>query len=435
MMVHELHNYCKSSKTRSIYDGQVKLISKLTKCAEHLLMKVEETIAEARKSRECMLLFIQFIRECSTPSTSPPALIAASKVDVSLRSKLLAMFDPRILRADISGKNSQAESITGTHLYAYFLDKKLEHINSDKKYKYNYESKNLSYSRPESLIKIFEMMKNNEEYDSGYEEINTRSLLSQINCTKNSLQNLFQSFFESSTSIVGTKNNINKEFYDGNNIKLYDLKINKTVHLNCSDMIHTHQIGIFLSSLCHLKHNFKLASDGRLILNDANLIALGHHNSSNVCNITILCKFTLDNASYQFMSTITLPESLPLEKIRFYNVNIDEITLACVNPVSPVDGKNSVKKRVLKINFSSIEFREIPTISIENQNYHAIDEYCNFSPETNDLRIIEMQSDIDEIIPSAARGLLTILGINGQLVVLDFNDFEEEEEEDDAISD
>jgi hypothetical protein len=133
------------------------------------------------------------------------------------------------------------------------------------------------------------------------------------------------------------------------------------------------------------------------------------------------------------MSTITLPESLPLEKIRFYNINLDEITLVCVNPISPFDGKN---KRVLKINFSSIEFQEISTISIENQNYHAIDQYYNFSTETYDSRIIEMQSDIDKIIPSAARGLLTILGIDGNLVVLDFNDFEEEEEdEDDATSD
>eukprot|EP01037_Dinobryon_pediforme_P018604 gene18604-18893_t len=96
---------------------QVQKYHHLVHSAELLLNKLDDTILEARLARETMLLYVQFVKDCSAEAS--PTVAQQAKTDFSLRPRYFRLFDPRVTRADSTGALSQAEHVTGTHLYAY----------------------------------------------------------------------------------------------------------------------------------------------------------------------------------------------------------------------------------------------------------------------------------------------------------------------------
>ncbi|KAJ1409501.1 hypothetical protein B484DRAFT_403196 [Ochromonadaceae sp. CCMP2298] len=96
----------------------------LLRCVEAVVLRLDQTLLEARRAREAMLLYVQFVKDCAADvaSSSGSALPSALKPDPALRALYSRIFDPRRPRAPSSGPSAQAEHVTGTHLYAHLQD-------------------------------------------------------------------------------------------------------------------------------------------------------------------------------------------------------------------------------------------------------------------------------------------------------------------------
>eukprot|EP01038_Epipyxis_sp_PR26KG_P006790 gene6790-9303_t len=89
--------------------------------SEELLIKMDETLQEAKSAREKFASFVQFIKDFSNESNESSTSIA--KIDLNSRLIYQKLFDQRVFRADVKGPKSQGECVTGTHLYSFLSDK------------------------------------------------------------------------------------------------------------------------------------------------------------------------------------------------------------------------------------------------------------------------------------------------------------------------
>jgi hypothetical protein len=105
----------------------------LLRCVEDVVLRLDETLLEARRAREAMLLYIQFVKDCAadvaiSSGSAPPS---APRPDPALRALYHRILDPRRPRAPRLGPSAQAEHVTGTHLYAHLQDGPAAFITAD----------------------------------------------------------------------------------------------------------------------------------------------------------------------------------------------------------------------------------------------------------------------------------------------------------------
>ena len=93
--------------------------------SEALLLKLDAALAEARLARDAMLLFLQFVKESCAAAAASDKAAAAAKIDIAMLRSAQRVLDPRLFRAPWTGKDAQAEHVSGSHLYAYLQDAEL----------------------------------------------------------------------------------------------------------------------------------------------------------------------------------------------------------------------------------------------------------------------------------------------------------------------
>ena len=93
----------------STIDTTIYKITSMIQCLESFILKIDQTVNEARLAREGLLLFIQFVRENLLPENPN------TTIDLSLRDKYIALFDPRRNRPP----SNCAETISCSFLYQY----------------------------------------------------------------------------------------------------------------------------------------------------------------------------------------------------------------------------------------------------------------------------------------------------------------------------
>lgn len=162
-------------------------IKKVISSSELLLSKLDDTLNEAKLARESMLLYLNFVKECSTGATQD-ANGQVHKLDNALREKCRKIFDPRKYRAPSKSSSAQAECVTATHLYAYTQDSEL--------------AKDLVESRRGQNTS--NIVRSKSVYCSD-DEIVKHSLLQQIRITKELVQDLTSSQHSLLNSLISHK--------------------------------------------------------------------------------------------------------------------------------------------------------------------------------------------------------------------------------------
>lgn len=131
-----------------------RMISALKRSSECLLYKLDDMSNEVDLAHSGLMLFLQFIKEYHNACAGTPATISAISPDVQTMKAYMALFDPRNVRAPSTAsaaskarsghegghkcdtttdkigfcppiiplKTAEAESVCGTHLYAYLQE-------------------------------------------------------------------------------------------------------------------------------------------------------------------------------------------------------------------------------------------------------------------------------------------------------------------------
>lgn len=177
-------------------------LKKLIDNAEWLMYKVDEALHESRYAGRNLLLFLQFLKENMLAAASadeshddqdtPAPMQHASPAD------FLPLFDPRIPRAaeGVFGPKAHAECVTGTHLYAYFLESPLPEDVVEYRKPFNGFYSNIradklpGFKNVETLKGIMEIAEANSSFDA--ESFAKLSLLSQFKTTSVIFQNVLQ---------------------------------------------------------------------------------------------------------------------------------------------------------------------------------------------------------------------------------------------------
>merc|ERR1711871_560741 len=117
LMVHELQS---TLKFESIQGNTEAVFSTLLQSSLRLQYKVDESLSEARNCRERMLLYLQFVKELIVNKVND--VHRGDNNEEASQVGLLKMLDPRVKRAMEHGRNSQAEVVTGSHLYSFLRE-------------------------------------------------------------------------------------------------------------------------------------------------------------------------------------------------------------------------------------------------------------------------------------------------------------------------
>lgn len=99
----------------------------LLRVSQHVLLTVDSAAREARRARDSVSLFLQFVREwhyeAQTQEEGTDKVDRPKNAPLQLSPSLyIRLFDPRKIREELSDPGVYAEYIVGTHLTPFFVD-------------------------------------------------------------------------------------------------------------------------------------------------------------------------------------------------------------------------------------------------------------------------------------------------------------------------
>ena len=448
--------------------GINKFLHSLVLSAEHLLYKIDETVSEARSSREAMLLYLQFIRECSTPPDLSE-LITLNKVELSMRPKLLRMFDPRVARADDSGRNAQAETVkiihihgfyipilhtafmyrfyqqvTGTYLYAYLQDQLLPaaiiasrrekndyvdrvsgSINSnDSRSDMDTEERLVGIEDKERIFKDIFVLADELNRPDGSEcveeALRSCSLVTQIKHTKDIIESLYCAQHAKTTSDLQrvVEGSIDVESVGHKKIQLGYASSQKEVEIVSSNNISVRVMTI------------KVKDIGKILINEVQLHVFGF-----VGHISVLCRledefsasryyladFFLDGLDGDTNTAMIIPSHVSFYEVSKSNaVYIVGLALASAISCEAQLFKFDINDMIFEEVFANSTSGDLLLFTLPEDTVQAI----------LDKRKFLLSSPINSLTSCGARGIVSVIDESGKVLVFDMEDNDVSNDED-----
>ena len=192
-----------SSSTRNdvqdIINSRKLELNNLINNSEWLIYKVDEALHECKFAGRNLLLFLKFLKENMLVAAADESTEETNASPQQVPpSNFLPLFDPRIPRAPegVSGPKAQAECVTGTHLYAHFLEAPLpadmvEYRKPFNGFYSNIRVENLpGFKNMDTLKEILKIAEINSDFDA--DAFAKVSLLSQFKGTNALFQQVLQ---------------------------------------------------------------------------------------------------------------------------------------------------------------------------------------------------------------------------------------------------
>ena len=412
----------------------------LVRASELLLMKLDETLNEAKMTRDAMILYLQFIKECSVISnaTDPQQ---SKKLDLILMNKCKRIFDPRLVRALDKGPQGQAEYITGTHLYAYLVDAPLSDdlvkSRSNTNGFGNFEVpprqdiapaiktifKETDYYSEQSIKQDNKNNNNNNDdeikrkkYDQEMEAFAKRSLIQQIKAVKDVLQEcipLNHNLFSSKIQIENNNNNNNNNHI----CKLLDS--NSRGSIICSSTMAMNKIRIITQGD---------ECDVSKIILSVYCISRG-----NSIDIIVICQ-NMDSTSSSYGACIGQVAD-NVTNIDIYATQVTDGIAPKVSILGIIDDSKMKKAentccQLFNINIDNINFTHLSSSLVSS----SFEQICNTLRKQNidiNCKSLSLRT-VDHIKCCGARGVIVVCGNDSKkLLVIDMENEEEEEDDDD----
>lgn len=361
----------------------------LLRFTEQLLMKLDDALIEARCCRERILLYLQFISESLSSSRGTEV----QKLDLNLLSKISEMLDHRLPRADVAGKNAQAESVTGTHLYAYLQEGLLPEVLVSN---VNRSIASRSFSCFASTVTL----QNVEDAD-----FVRRTLISQIRATKSSAESLSTMFYSS----LSSKLSEDVKFYNEDmSIRIGGFPCS-VEGPNC--MSHTIATEVCLKLLGNPSGIFTCETN-------LSVLVFCSRNRNHLYIVVICQPKDLLPKSY-YISVAQLPYfGLPCDVLFYNNPKTKSAYVVGLAQVST--------ESICMFNVPLSDFcftNSEPDISMEFSLPPIID-FCQITdPSTRNLQV---SSQVKSFVNCETRGVLLILEESGRVIILDMEDVESE---------
>lgn len=383
--------------------------------AELLLLKLDDTLNEAKLARESMLLYLNFIKECSTGATQD-ANGQVPKLDTALREKCRKIFDPRKYRAPSKTINAQAECVTGTHLYAYTQDSELPKDVIESKKKQNIANNSLGTHH------IICSDDENSKYSLLQQIRITKDLVQDLMSSQHSLlSNQFSQLVDKSTDSVLSSINLPSTVIFEDGLCRDSLVIpTYSIHVNNSGSLK--QIA---NCITHVVAGTYLDSTRGSMKNELYVLIYGIDQSSTIfCSQNLIAAFT-DVASIErtklsvkfdsATNTYSLFNNMILRhtngQFHLGALSIDDITFTAFD---------------LNAGGNTVKFNDIRENVIKNCQTTASEVSLKFS-----LPLKVTSIDIFDVC--GPRGVVMMTETSGKILILDLeNENDEEIDEDDA---
>ena len=372
-----------------------------------LLSKLDDTLNEAKLARESMLLYLNFIKECSAGATQD-ANGQVQKLDNTFREKCRKIFDPRKFRAPSKSSNAQAECVTATHLYAYTQDSEL----------------------PKDLVESRKRQNTNntlrsQDADCSNDENSKHSLLQQIRTTKELVQELMSSQhtllnnqvshkIELLTDSVANSNPLSAITFDDNLcrdslvVPTFSAKVIKSESLHPIINCITHVVaGSYYDSISQsVKNELYILIYGidqlDTVFHSQNLVS-AHTDIASIDKVKLSVKFDAGTNNYNLSNSMILRHING--QYHLSSLSIDDIIFTPIN-----------------LNGDTSNFKDLREIIVKNRQ-----------PADANLRISKplKLTSIDIFDVCGPRGIVVMTEATGKIIVLDLENEDDEEIEDD----
>jgi hypothetical protein len=402
----------------------------LVRASELLLYKLDETLNEAKMTRDAMLLYLQFIKECSIVSNATDSQ-QTKKIELTLMSKCRKIFDPRHVRALDKGPQGQAEYVTGTHLYAYLQDAPLSEAlvkarrdangfgNFEKPPRQNVSADIQTLFKETDYYSEQALKSNNDDdddenkrllYDKSIEAFSKRSLIQQIKAVKDVIQECIPLSHNSISSRIDIKKNSN----------LRNLLISNTIG------------GIICSNSMAL-NKLSICAQGDEC--DVTNIVLGVYciSRNNTIDIIVICSSIDSSSSYS--ACIGQVTDSNITNIDIYASSLTE-DVPKVSIVGTIDDSNMNADSSCYLFSFSIDNINFTRLSSSTLSFETI---CNTMRKQNidiNSKNLSLRS-VDHIKCCGARGVIVVCGNdNKKLLVIDMEaDDDDDDDNDDGEGD
>ena len=449
-------------------------LNTLIRNSEWLMLKVDEALHECIFAGHNLLLFLQFLKE--------NMLLAAAddSTDESLNnsqqnspSDYLPLFDFRIPRAPegVLGAKAQAECVTGTHLYAYFLDAPLpedvvEYRKPFNGFYSNISAENLGgYERIETVKDILNLVEKDSGFDS--ESFARASLQSQFKLTYAALQNVLQHGLHVQTDDASS--DPNAQHTDKDVHIIFNFRDTKFENVFAEDIIHVQNVPIRTEdgvpvieddgdNMSDTEHSDEEESEEeyKVVIQDGHFVVF----ALSSCVFLLMWRDEADTVTwYAAQIQIELPEdvaeSAKFTFIKLYACNTEQSRpcrmslVGCYSDVesnvAETDKENMTRHVLFKLDLLSICYKDVTDSVVDNHEKHSVDvigdQITRHFDESQivlpNLREVYFRGCLVDVEMCASRGLICLLLSDDpdsrdearQLIILDM-----EEDEDDDVS-
>jgi len=395
----------------------------LVRSSELLLYKVDETLNEAKMTRDAMLLYLQFIKECSIVSNNTDAQ-QSKRIDLTLLSKCRKIFDPRHVRALDKGPQGQAEYVTGTHLYAYLQDAPLSDAlvkaRSDTNGFGNFEVpprqeaaasikmifKETDY-HSEQVLKSDDDNNDNDSdkrlaYDISMEAFAKRSLIQQIKVVKDVIQECVPLSHKSFSSKINNNSSL-RQLIDSNT----------KGGITCSNTMALSKI--------------RICAQGNEC--DVNNIILSVYciSRNNTTDIIVICS-SIDSSSSSYGACIGQVTESTITNIDIYASSLSEEipTVSIVGTIDDSKQNTDSSCYLFSISIDNINFSRLSSSSFDTISNTMRKQNIDINSKNLSLR------NVDHIKCCGARGVIVVCGNdNKKLLVIDMEADDDDDDDDD----
>jgi hypothetical protein len=457
-------------------------LNNLINNAEWLMYKVDETLHECKFAGRNLLLFLKFLKqnmllaaadEAREDAPPPPPQVSPAE--------LLPLFDPRVPRAaeGVFGPKAHAECVTGTHLYAYFLEAPLppdvvEYRKPFNGFYSNVRAEELpGIKGMDALKEIMAIAEENTDFDA--ESFAKVSLLSQFKGTNAVFQTVLQHgqylphmHFDPASSCDSQQSS------DLDVNIIFNFQDSRYGTILADDIINVHKMAICTEdkkSIVPQEHNREGSvgnsddedsdDDESLVVGNM-LIDSGHLIVFALTSVEFLVLWRTDSAEVEWFSALICLDLPPevsaqaaLSAVKLYSCAAAESRPARVALVGCLSGAREDSEEVMpshlifKVDLlaTSFDYKNVTNMIIDsightdsvvligNNIFQAFEESVRVSPK---LREVHFSGSLVEIKTCASRGLLSLMlsdeadhqGVAHQMIILDMEEDEEDSDED-----